>query len=361
LSGAWLDVARPDSLFLFFALAAIYLLRFHPSDWGVGASAIFLVLSFLAKQTALLVALPLAACCLVRLRGWRRFLFPVIVAAGLGLTTWWWNRQTGGWYAYYAFAVPRAHGIVPYRLVSFWVFDMAPLFLACVGAAALLLRFAVDRRGADLTFFAALAIGLVGAAWAVRLRDGSYTNTLLPACAGLALCFGPALRRLAPEGALDTPAADSASWVSAVLTMALAQFAVLAYNPLQQIPSADDRRAGAEFVAGLRCMPGDVYVPGHGYLPRLAGKKTSAHHVATTDVLREREDRLPNPLAEEIHRAFLTGRFHAVVVDDPAWFPEELLLRYDDSGPVFDGPDAFWPVTGRRIRPDRLYIRRDGP
>jgi 4-amino-4-deoxy-L-arabinose transferase-like glycosyltransferase len=51
-SGAWYDLARVDSLFLFLLLLGMATLRAARSGWGIAASALFVTLSFLTKQTA---------------------------------------------------------------------------------------------------------------------------------------------------------------------------------------------------------------------------------------------------------------------------------------------------------------------
>ena len=57
--GAWLDIARVDSLCLLLFLAGACLLRFAASPGGTGAAGLLLALSFLTKQTALVMAAPL--------------------------------------------------------------------------------------------------------------------------------------------------------------------------------------------------------------------------------------------------------------------------------------------------------------
>jgi hypothetical protein len=34
----------------------------------------------------------------------------------------------------------------------------------------------------------------------------------------------------------------------------------------------------------------------------------------------------------------------------------EVAKNYDLVGPVFDNAKVFWPVTGRRIRPEFFYV-----
>jgi 4-amino-4-deoxy-L-arabinose transferase-like glycosyltransferase len=60
VTGAWLDLARVDSLFLAFLLLAFYFARAtRPSS--AAFAGIFAALAFLTKQTALIACLPLAS------------------------------------------------------------------------------------------------------------------------------------------------------------------------------------------------------------------------------------------------------------------------------------------------------------
>ena len=59
MSGAWFDIARVDSLFLLLLLVSIYVFRGHTSDKTLCFAGILIGLSFLTKQTALVIALPL--------------------------------------------------------------------------------------------------------------------------------------------------------------------------------------------------------------------------------------------------------------------------------------------------------------
>ena len=96
LSGAWLDIARVDTLFLFLVLGSIHLLRFRrgPLDGGGWAAD---GLAFLTKQTALFIALPLALYPLLFGRGWARIAFAVAFGGFLiGSTGRWTPGAAGG-------------------------------------------------------------------------------------------------------------------------------------------------------------------------------------------------------------------------------------------------------------------------
>ena len=361
-SGAWFDIARPDSLFMLLLLGSIWFLRFHPNVGGLLAASLLVALAFLAKQTGLFVAAAMSVYCLIALRGWRKFIFPVTAVLAIGLSTLMLNRATDGWYAYYVFSLPSHHAIVPYRVASFWFFDMGQsLALACGLAAFWLIHLFLQRRIQDGLFYTILFGGMVGASWLVRMRTGSYTNTLIPGFAAVAIGFGLGvhvlLKLTAGDDAGTRESGHASTWwkPTVVLLLCIAQFLAMVYEPQGQLPSAQDRAAGDALVDRLTKTEGDVFLPGHGYLPTLAGKKTYAHRVAIRDILRHEGSELALSLQKEIQTAIQSGRF-AAIITDASWFADEMAGTYDYEGPVFDDDDVFWPVTGRPIRPTSVFV-----
>ena len=59
IGGQWFDISRPDTLFVFFALASVYYLGSKSSPISFLLAGLFLVLSFYTKQTALVTAIPM--------------------------------------------------------------------------------------------------------------------------------------------------------------------------------------------------------------------------------------------------------------------------------------------------------------
>ena len=77
ITGAWLDLARVDSMLLFLSLGVLYLVRDARSvRWYVFA-AFAATLAFFTKQTALLILGPVFLLPLFLERGARRFVLPV--------------------------------------------------------------------------------------------------------------------------------------------------------------------------------------------------------------------------------------------------------------------------------------------
>ncbi|MCA8976157.1 MAG: hypothetical protein KDC98_15660, partial [Planctomycetes bacterium] len=81
------------------------------------------------------------------------------------------------------------------------------------------------------------------------------------------------------------------------------------------LPTAADAEAGQRLVAMLREADGDVIVPYHGYLARLAGKRGSAHAMALYDVRGARSRELLGPLRQQFVDSARQRRAALVVLD----------------------------------------------
>ncbi len=364
--GAWLDLGRVDALFLALTLGAIAVLAGARTGFtrGAMAGALFGV-AYLTKQPAALIAVPFAALlALEDRRGLAGFAVAFAgVAFGIHLAI---DRASGGWYSFYALELPRAHPIEPAAVAGFWLNDLiAPFAIAIAFAIAGLLKAAVAARGgkqaarsggahrpaSDARFGAALGIGMIGAAWVSRMHEGGAENVLLPAHAALAILGARGLARISGAG-ITAPAPRRAA-----LALALVQFAVLAYNPLRYVPGRADVDAGAALADRIRALPGDVWVPGHGYLATIAGKESHAHLMAVIDVLRAAPRSRPVHLQQEIEQSFAARRFTALVLDDNQAFEPHLGGHYRPAERLFEpGDGVFLPRSGAPLRPQTLWL-----
>jgi dolichyl-phosphate-mannose-protein mannosyltransferase len=353
--GAWLDLARVDSLFLALFLLGLVAMCRHPSAAGYATAGVLFALSSLTKQTALAMCLPVllfAALSAPRRAAWLGSALGLVAGAATAALLW----TSGGWYGYYVFRLPFLFEWARPVFVDFWTDDLLrPLPIAATAAAVTLVGL-LRTRDRSL-FWLTVAIGMVGGAYRSRLQTGGYDNVLLPAYAVICILFGLGVgivldlaRRLAD----GRPVAEIAVYLGC-----LAQMAALAYDPRAAVPSARDRRAGEAIVRFLASVDGDVFVPFHGYLARLAGKASWAHEMSVLDVLRvERPE--AGPLAEAHRAAIRERRFGAIVIDEPdgyAFMPE-IEASYLRTRDLFADPDVFFPVTGTRTRPQHVYVPR---
>ena len=208
LSGAWLDIARMDSLFLFLLLGGVHLLRFARTNMSFFLAGVLTFLSIFTKQTALFVAIPAGIYCLLCLRGRARFIYPSTVLLLFGASAVAMDQVTGGWYTYYVFSVPRQnfvlHDLLGIQRVlqmsrGFWLTEVVrPLPVASSIALVPLIHYLARKRWKDSAFFILLFGGMLGTAWLFRVHIGAYTNVLLPAYAAIAVCFGIGCSLLLP-------------------------------------------------------------------------------------------------------------------------------------------------------------------
>ncbi len=352
LAGAWYDVARVDSLFLALLLAGLAVASRAEGRAGGAAAGALLALSFLAKQSALVVVLPVATYLVVRRRPAGgalavAFATPVVVST-VAL-----DVASDGWYRFFLAESLAGHPVVGSAWLDFWVRDLWRLVLvpALVVPAALVARRGRDELGTG--FWLSSLGGLLACAWISRLHSGGYANVLMPAVAAAALAFGFAVHHLR-----HGPVWRRAGTVAAVL----AQLALLSYDPRAQLPTSDDRDAGHRLVAALRAVDGDVFVVSHPWYGVLAGKPSTAHAAALGDVLRGDDRRLAARVRSQLADAVHTQRFAAIVFDettgDRRGFPPDFERWYRHvPDPVFaPGSSGLVPVTDLKARPRSWWV-----
>lgn len=372
LGGAWLDLARVDTLFLLLLLSALYTLRRRQDAQARLAHSILagllIVLAFQAKQTALVVALPLMAYALLTdaRRAWAFIGTVVVGVAGSVLVL---NYLCNGWYNYYVFDLPRRHAIVPSVWTGFWTHDVfLALFIVCLATIAFLATLAVNRPAksqrpgrSELWFYLAAFGGMLAASWGSRLSDGGYNNVLLPAYAILSIGFGLGVHNLLEWAARLSPSRQQMASLYLFL-LCLIQFFTLRYVPWEQIPTQADLESGYRVVRAIAQLDGDVFIPYHGNLSVMAGKPSHASAMGLFDVIGwDRRSDAAQSLTDEIRQALAERRFGALILNEPqrwfaeAWFPE-VTTYYSQTGRLLEDPAVFWPVTGMRTRPQEIYL-----
>ena len=360
LSGAWLDLARVDSLFLALFLVAILILRRTTSVRWRLAAGILLSLSFLTKQTALAMALPV-----VLYESYRRPRAGLWLAGSLmaivGISTLMFHLATSGWYTIYVWEFPFKHVWAQEVWVSFWTQDIYAKLPIAFTCAALLVAWPLVRLRKEDLFWPALFVGMIGAAYRSRLQTGGYDNVLLPAYAITAILFSLFVAGLLERierrtGTLGAVAAG------ALYAACLVQLALLGYNPAAQVPRAADRAAGDHLMKVLAAVPGDVLLPYHGYLTTAVGKPSHAHFMQVHDILKFGDERSVK-LRQQFRVAIRQAAFDAIVLDDRAgyYFIADVEAAYDLQSRVFSEPGVFLPPTGGIVsRPEYVYVPKAG-
>jgi len=372
LSGTWFEVARVDALFLFFFIAAAFLLGTRSARWPDVAAGLLLALSCLTKQTLAVLAGPLMLWLAVE--DWRRALrvgatAAAAFAAGTALSM----VASDGWYWYYVVTLPSRHGLFDrsdlWFYLRFWWEDILrplPILALLVGALTVTRLVARQTRRAVM-FELSLLVGALAVSWVGRLNVG-FDNVLMPAYAGLAIVLGLGLGWLLGEGRVMGPR-PVALTVPVALGLVIAQLVALRFDPRQCLPSDADRQAGQALVEKLADMPGEVVVSAHPYLLLLAGKPTHAHQAAFMTFLGGfggGTDALGRAVLDEMAGDIAAKRYSAIILDGPSkpgassWFVP-LEGHYRLAGEVFDDPEVFMPVTGAPRQPRYILVPVSDP
>jgi 4-amino-4-deoxy-L-arabinose transferase-like glycosyltransferase len=351
--GAWLDVARVDSLFLLLILTPWYLVRFGRSTRSWVIAGVCIALAALTKQTAIIVGAVLLLYAVIV--DWRRgFAMGATFASVFGVATAILELTHRGWYLYYVFEAPARIQQVDAWDAPFWKTDILGVMPIAVAIASgyLVTQFKHPR---NVLFLGMLATAFVGSAWASRLHTGAYDNVLIPAYVAISMLLAVATHALP-----NLTRSDRASLSRIGLAvLCMSQLYLLRYNPLSQLPSRENIALYQRLIRVMANVDGDVLLAHHGFFPVLAGKPSTAHFQAVQDVLRAgggHED----PLLDEIQDALHQQRYSLIVLDqvDP-WLEPELSRHYRLVGPVIE-QDGLWPVTGYRTRPTSMFtpVRR---
>jgi hypothetical protein len=361
LGGAWLDIARVDSLFLLLLLSVFYIVYFKVSRTAYALAGMLFCLGFFTKQATVFAYLPLAILSVVM--GGRTalvFILTSLITTTLGFLII--NSATDGWFAFYTVALPSSH---PWEFGFVSVTWIRGLLLPLGGAVAIGVVFLVyqfrsaSRR--DSWACLLLTLGLLAPTLFSGIHSGAYRNVLLPAAGAIAILFGLAAASAFEQnnsGREKRP--HSAAVVFFVLSVLQFSWLALTYNPGSQIPTDDDRRAGETLVSSLKQIKGEVLIPRHGYLARYAGKKILAHEMAMNDLFRGGNHNFKSALAAEISQSIKEKRFSAIIVDYN-WLRPDIERSYLFEKRLFENPTVFWTFTGTRTRPKYLYKPKPAP
>ncbi len=369
ISGAWYDVARVDALFLFLVLLSLYLL-YQKKTIPLVLAGLGFVLALMTKQSALIIffgsavglfftAVPL----------YRKILYPLCFLILLLPSLLILQTISGQWFLFYTFTLPQQHAFLPAMIFKFWQFDILQHVLVLFGFSILYFIYQYRQSRSEFGFHFMIAAAMIASAWVSRMHAGGYINVLMPAfaiisiysVAGLALLIQKiqVLENLKIMLCPQKPMLSvSTAQIKAILYgLVLLQFFMLIYDPRDQIPSRADRTAGDLLVQELRTLPGDVYMPWHGYLPLRAGKTYVATH-GLFDILRGNDSEIRQALQHQLDHAIAEKRFSAVILDS-RWYDEHFLKHYTFDRFVFSDPTVFWPPAGMHLRPEFIYVRKE--
>lgn len=357
IAGAWFDLARVDTLFLFLMLAGVYAYDSPHRSVRSLLAPVLVFLAFFTKQTGLILGAALSAAALLTRKRSERFIFPLVFGALVVGSALIMNGRSDGWFGYYVFNLPAQHDILEIVLVRFWTNDLAKhLAIAiCLGAIPFLGLEEEGKHNIERFLQDGAVLGsLLMVAYLPRIHAGGYDNVLMPAYAAIALYFGIGL-------ATSLKASEGKPKLLALLLVAIAiQFASLIYPPGQEIPSVEDSRQGQQLLALISSFEGEVYLSAHPWYLEKADKPSQAQDMAVRDILRASDTGFwSRRLRREMAAAVEGGRYEAFIVDfkDFELRPADFEAHYRLESSNLSG-EALHPVTGWDRRPTYLYVRR---
>lgn len=357
-TGSWFDLARVDSLFLFFLLLGIYLVKFHPSPYGYAAAGIVFSLSILTKQSALVAVAPIVLYCLLCYTRLSLYLIITMIVAVVGSTLLG-EYLTDGWYSYYVFGLAEQQAIVRSVLLDFWRTDLPVLSLALVMLIVVIYRQFAFQQFIQARFYTLFAVGMIVAAWLGRLHSGGWVNSLFSAYGALAIFFGIGIailifltRELSSE--------KRSPILVALYTACVFQFLGLLYDPATHVPNQHDIQAGDAFIQHLRETEGEALLFGHGYYATLAGK-SGPQLGWLMNITSQGDSPLKEAFMASVNDAVAQQRFGAIVGDNAVFLHEDfdpiLNTYYDVQVIPYQGTE-FIPITGMETRPTFFFTPR---
>ena len=354
LGGAWFDLARVDMLFVLFALATVYIIRFYNSPIYLIIAGLLAGCSFLTKQTALVMLAPLGLYLLIFER--RNSLYFILVFAIIAIgSTIYYTLSTDGWYYFWNFTLPADHRWLPKFFILFWTYDLIkPLSIAILFSIGMYyFLFKENRKG--FYFYSAIFAGAALTSWLSRLHYGGHMNVLIPVYLFLTMIGIIGFSMLRKKINNESVNTGYAQHVLILVSIALLfQFATLIYSPRHQIPSKEEEQAGWELVERMKSTDGDVFIPGNIYFARLAGKKPFTHALLIWDLMQS-TTKYGKEIKDELDSALKNHKF-SLIVDYTQMRYAELEKYYQFAGSVFSDDEIFWMRAGFTTRPERYFL-----
>jgi hypothetical protein len=344
-----LDIGRMDALSLALLLGAITAARTASltprASWRSGAlTGVLLGLALLTKQSGVPVGVALAV--LLGLTN-RRQLLPFLVAVGLsvglGLLLLVW--QSGSWPLFYLWDLPRRHELQLQFVPRLWADLLVRFAVPMVVGPFYLFGRALARDHGRLLFYACVSGGLIATAWISASNIGGGRNVQVPAYAAFALLFGLALHEALSYLAGRAPRTQAVRGY--VVCVALAQFAILLYNPRLVVPYRSDLWDGQRLSATLAALPGPVFAGSY------QGYTTDRIIAPDLGAVRELEGAFGGTGTQEagdwegLFAHAVAERQLAYVIVDPDNSASIVPILatdygYRDAGPLFPAGDIYW-------------------
>lgn len=181
-------------------------------------------------------------------------------------------------------------------------------------------------------------------------NPGGYANVLMPLVVFFAMLLAIGI------GSVEV---IIPGWTSLAPVLMIIAYLALAFNPMGEImlfASPRQREAGQQFIAKLREISGDVWIPFHGYIGTLAGKPTHVHFMAMNDALVPKDARSLR-FQQVIDSSLAAHCFSAIILDEERVFGWDSIPPYSRDGKIFSEPNIFLSRIGSApTRPQYIYL-----
>lgn len=343
--GFWFDIARIDTFANFMLIVSFYFLL-REKSFTMFLSALFAFFAFYSKQSNLIVTIFLFFPLLFEDKK-RAFIFLTYYLSFVVVSTLLENYFTNGWYIFWNFFAPMSHQWEWSRLVTFWTTDVVPsysIFFVLLGFWLVKSHNVKDfPKSKYFLFFLA---GTVVNSYFFRLHQGGFLNVLIPLATSISVLLPILLDWFSRSFNISN------GYRNAAYVLVLVQFMVLVYNPFLQIPRKIDEKTGWEFINRVKNLEGEIFIPGHSFISRYAGKKSFTHYVRISEFLESKSKESAN-FYKEFLRELRKQKFSAIILDSDISFPE-IARYYYKSGQIIEG-NGFYTVIGKS-RPQDLWL-----
>jgi hypothetical protein len=351
-SGAFYDLARADSLLLLLEAAALACAlwgRGYPSAAGAGVA---MALGFLTKQTGPVLGIGIGLGLLVQ--NWRRgIVYGAVAGVLMSLGLVYLVKTSNGWFWTYIFKLHQSH---PFRYDTLTYTPPTlnkhawPTFLAL---ALSTLGLALGRQlrrsdailwGASLAAFVSAVLGFA-TMWA-------WSNAFIPAIYFPTFAAAVLTARLLGHAAATFRRGAIALAALAALALGVQNAKAGPPNFAARLPKSSDRAAAQRFLATVRALPGDGFIPFHPYYSVLARKRPFVHRMGVKDV----GPALGRPLG--LDQAVADRRFPWIILDwksQPGEWPY-LDTRYRPVRDLHEGVDSVRMFAGAETSPSTIYV-----
>jgi hypothetical protein len=357
--GAFYDLVRCDSLWLFLVSAGLYSCSPGRSMPGIVLGALLLVFGFFTKQTAapFMVA---AAAAVALTSGIKRGLVFSAVAFGSTTTAILVGQYlTDGWLWIYIYRLHQSHEILFERI---WpetpriLFDYGFMLLLPIAACLVLVAFR-RRLSVRLFYWASMAATGLATTAVGSATEGAYDNAYIPAVyfgALLSAACAVELPALAADlgattdgavwsiGERPSPRLGSLRIFSLLGLVLLSAHAMIRWlDPSPHVPNPQDRAEARRLLAYLTEQGPEILVPCHPFYNVLAGGRGHFHVMGMNDVYS-----WPRTITSDPGRdAAIKDRFRESVMSSLRSKRWKMVIQDDCSTPRLFGLDRYYRLV----------------